>query len=276
MALTPEQCEKRSIIKILAGSHIHGLNIETSDQDFESIVVEPLSEAIGLGQTWEETERIGLCDAAGVRLPDTKYFSLRKWCRMAVKGNPNFLLALFTPRTHIVQETALGSQMRDMRAMFLSKQAIRSHLGYMQGQRQRMVNHQREFGAGHGRGLPRFELIEKYGYDTKFGMHLLRLGCQGLELATSGTVTLPMAEPVRTQLLDVRAGKLSLQQVLDWAEDLEMRMKNAFDASSLPDEPNYAEIESWMQRVYIRSWSADRALADYLEDANIFGVSRVQ
>jgi len=272
VALTPEQCEQRTILKILAGSHIHGLNVETSDQDHESIVIEPLSEAIGLGNPWEETERIGHLDSAGKRLPDTKYFSLRKWCRMAVKGNPNFLLPLFAPHSHILKSDARGSQLRDMREAFISKQAIKSHLGYMQGQRNRMLNHNREFGAGGGRGLPRYELIEKYGYDTKFAMHLLRLGTQGVELATTGQITLPMASPVREQLLSVREGKLSLPQVLEWADDLEQRMKTAFDSSSLPDGPNEQLIEEWMQKMYIRSWSAERTLQDRLEDRAVFGV----
>ena len=225
-----------------------------------------------MGQPWEETERIDLKDEAGNRLPDTKWFSLRKWCRMAAKGNPNFLLMLFAPTSYLIKHDARGSHLRDMKEAFISKQAIKSHLGYMQGQRSRMVNHQREFGAGHGRGLPRFELIEKYGYDTKFAMHLLRLGIQGLDLATSGKITLPMDEPMRGQLLSIRRGELSLPQVLSWADDVEGRMKAAFDASTLPEHPDYGAIEEWMQLTYIRTWGAERTLQDRLEDRDVFGV----
>ena len=286
MALTPEACEQRTILKILAGSHIHGLQAETSDQDFEAIVIEPLSEAVGLGQPWEETERIGQKDAHGHKIADTKWFSLRKWCRMAAKGNPNFLLMLFAPSTHLIRHDARGSDLRDMKEAFLSKQAIKPHLGYMQGQRSRMVNHQRafaeanlssnevavKFGAGHGRGLPRFELIEKYGYDTKFAMHLLRLGYQGLELAKLGKITLPIVEEDRQLLLKVRRGEFDLPWVLKWADDLEAAMKAAFDASTLPEHPDYATIESWMQLTYIRTWTAERRLQDTIEDQTIFGV----
>ena len=101
MALTPEQCEQRTILKILAGSHVHGLNVETSDRDEEAIVIEPLSEAWSLGKPWEDTVR------ESPEL-DTKYFSLRKWCRMAANGNPNFLLMLFAPESHILKFNALG------------------------------------------------------------------------------------------------------------------------------------------------------------------------
>lgn len=266
MALTPEQCEQRTILKILAGSHVHGLNIETSDEDHEAIVIEPLSEAVGLGLPWEDTERIRQADGQ----PDVKYFSLRKWCRMASRGNPNFLLMLFAPTSHILKSDARGGQLRDLREIFLSKQSIKSHLGYMQGQRSRLINHQATFGGGGGRGKPRFELIEKYGYDTKFGMHLLRLGLQGVELARHGRVTLPMQDLDREMLLSIRRGEQALSFVLDWANTLEAEMKAVLDSSTLPDEPNYAEIEAWMQKVYIRAWSADRAMQDRIEDMATF------
>lgn len=306
MALTPEQAESRVILKILAGSHVHGLNIDPmpceacknspiagqvwikehiddgmgtqqdcpncggtgyshpgSDRDEEAIVVEPLSEAWSLGKPWEDT----VIETPAI---DVKYFSLRKWCRMAAKGNPNFLLMLFASPTHVLKYNALGSQLRDMRGLFISKQAIRSHLGYMQGQRQRLLNHNHEFGAGHGRGLPRYDLVEQYGFDVKFAMHLLRLGYQGLELAKTGKLTLPIAEDDRQLLLKVRRGEYDLPWVLKWAEDLEAAMKAAFDSSSLPDEPNYAEIEAWLQKVYIRTWSAERRLQDVLEHSMLF------
>ena len=276
MALSPEAAESRTVIKILAGSHVHGLNIATSDQDYEAVVVEPLAEMVKLGESWDETERIGVIGADGARLPDTKYYSLRKWCRMAAKGNPNFILMLFAPLSHTRIRTAVGAQLQDMKDAFLSRQAIKSHLGYMKGQRNRMVNHQttwtqsfdpnhdptKQFGGGHGRGKPRFDLIEKYGYDTKFGMHLLRLGIQGVELATTGYVYLPMTEVNRDNLLAVRRGDVPLVSVLRWAEELEERMKAAFDTSPLPEHPDYARIEDWMRETYIRVWAAEQALTD--------------
>lgn len=289
MPLTLEQCKSRSILRVLAGSHIHGLNVPSkgcydhglvpcdkctgeksavigSDRDEEAIVVEPLSEAWHLGKPWEDFVK------ESPEL-DTKFFSLRKWCSMAVRGNPNFLLMLFAPESHVLSCNALGAQLREMREAFISKQAIKSHLGYMQGQRTRMLNQiacHEEVGKNGGHGKPRHDLCEKYGYDTKFAMHLLRLGCQGAELATSGRITLPMVDTARHALLDVRAGKLSLSQVLEWADDLEGRMKTAFDTCSLPDQPNIPVVEEWMQRVYIRAWSADRKMQDILEDSTIF------
>lgn len=311
--LTPEQAEACTILKILAGSHVHGLNVEPvpcpgckdspvagtvwlkqsiddgmgtetecpsckgtgysirgSDRDEEAIIIEPLAEAINLGQPFEEVVREGRGDG-----PDCKWVSLRKWCRLACKGNPNFLLALFAPLSHVLKMDGLGSQLREMRSAFISKQAIRSHLGYMKGQRSRLVNHQDAFMSGDvspkgSHGKPRFDLIEKYGYDTKFAMHLIRLGMQGCELARTGSLTLPMRDEERNYLLDVRAGKSSFEDVMITAQALEAEMKDLFDGSKLPDEPNYAVIEEWMAKVYIRTWYAQRRLQDLIEDTEIF------
>ena len=185
---------------------------------------------------------------------------------MAAKGNPNFLLPLFAPKESILKIDARGSQLRDMTQLFISKQAVRSHLGYMQGQRQRLLNHQREFGAGHGRGKPRTGLIEEFGYDTKFGMHLLRLGLQGVELLRSGRITLPIQDADRKLLLEVRAGKIKLEDVLRKATDFEDTMKKLYDDCPLQAEPDYNKIERWMTRIYFRQWSATRRIEDIVED----------
>lgn len=254
MALSPEQCEPRVMLKVLAGSHIHGLNIETSDRDEESIIIEPIEEAWRLGMPFEECIR-----ESPER--DVKYVSLRKWVRLALGGNPNFLLPLFAPQGSIISMTSLGGHLREMRDKFLSKQSIKAHLGYLNNQRNRMLKAE----SNDGRGKPRQDLTEKFGYDTKFAMHLLRLGLQGLELATTGVITLPLPAHQRDTLLKVRAGEYSLEWVLKQAEEIEADMKTAFDSSSLPEHPASEEVERWMQRVYLGMWSADRRVADVIE-----------
>jgi hypothetical protein len=41
------------------------------------------------------------------------------------------------------------------------------------------------------------ELVAVHGYDTKYAMHALRLGLQGVELLSSGKITFPVPEPDR-------------------------------------------------------------------------------
>jgi predicted nucleotidyltransferase len=240
-----EQAEKAIILKILAGSHIHGLNVETSDRDEEAIIIEPIELAFGLHKPFEELIRESPeCDV--------KYVSLRKWCQLALKGNPNFLLALFAPQSHIIKADSRGSVLRSLRHQFISKQAIKSHLGYMKGQRERMLKAE----SNDGRGKPRQDLTEQFGYDTKFAMHLIRLGFQGVQLAASGRIDLPIPEDDRQFMLRIRRGEITLEQVLRSADEMERTMKACFDQSKLPDQPNYAAVESWMLDTYMRTWGS--------------------
>lgn len=254
-----EAAEKATILKILAGSHIHGLNVETSDRDEEAIVIESIDEAMGLGNPFEEL----IYESPEV---DKKYVSLRKWCRLACKGNPNFLLPLFAPLDSIISMDARGSQLRDLASAFISKQAIKAHLGYMQGQRHRM-----QTGSHGGRGKPRQDKIDEFGYDTKYGMHLLRLSWQGMELARTGRLTLPIQDDIRKLLLMVRHGEYSLKTVLAIADEWEGRLKESFNTCDLPDEPAYNIIEKWMLNMYVRKWSADRASQDLKEGVGWHG-----
>jgi uncharacterized protein len=264
--MTEQEAEQATIIKILAGSHIHGIAVETSDRDEEAIVIEPLKEAFGLGKPFEELIR-----ESPER--DVKYVSLRKWCGLALKGNPNFLLTLFAPQESILKQDSRGGQLRDMKQAFLSRQAIKSHLGYLKGQRHRMLSGHsdptiREQYSHKGRGKLRQDKIDQFGFDTKYAMHLIRLAWQGWELAATGKITLPIQEPMRSHLINVRHGLVPLDEVIKTADELEADMKREFDGPncSLPEEPDYDTVNEKMLLLYMRRWSADRSIEDARED----------
>ena len=91
--------------------------------------------------------------------------------------------------------------------------------------------------------------------DTKYAMHTLRLGFQGVELLTTGRLSLPMREPARSFLLDVRRGKVNEQDCLTRAGELEQEITDLADTSLLPDEPNERRVEEWVFDAYRRRWA---------------------
>lgn len=287
MTLTHAQAEKATILKVLVGSHVHGLNIETSDRDIEAIVIEPMEYAMGLGRPFEETviQKGEPCETSPimgrvcqkglsgcvVQHADVSYVSLRKWARLAINGNPNFLLPLFAPNKDVLSGDARGFGLRAMAPKFISRQAIRSHLGYMQNQRKRML---RNDGNG-GHGKPRIDLVEKYGYDTKFAMHLLRLGLQGIELMREGKVSLPIKHRDRAFLLGVREGKHTIDEVIKISEELERQLKAECDTCDLPEKPQTDEVQKAIVLLYIRQWSAARTLDDVIHDRERWGLTDI-
>jgi uncharacterized protein len=98
----------------------------------------------------------------------------------------------------------------------------------MRAQRRRLLGEQG------GRKANRPDLIEKYGYDTKYAGHAIRLGLQGIEIGTTGRLTLPLAESQRQTCLDIRYGKVALEDVVSMADDLEAQLLALCESSNLP------------------------------------------
>ena len=130
----------------------------------------------------------GVANRSGAGDLDVIIYSARKWARLALDGNPTVLLILFVPDAEVVVRTAVGAELVDHAHRFVSRLAGRRFLGYLQSQKAAMTG---EVGAHTNRP----ELVARHGYDTKFAMHALRLGMQGIELLTTGRITLPVPEP---------------------------------------------------------------------------------
>ena len=91
-------------------------------------------------------------------------------------------------------------------------------------------------------------------FDTKYAMHMLRLGFQGIELFTTGRLSLPMREPERSFLLEVRRGKVSEEDCFTRAGELEQELTDLAASDVLPERPDEAQVEEWMLDAYRRSW----------------------
>lgn len=242
--------ERGTILRCLVGSNVHGVNIaEQDDRDEMGICIEPPEYVIGLRQfdqyiyrTQPEGHRSGPGDL------DLTVYSLRKWMRLALAGNPTVLLPLFVARAHIVAIDQAGRNLRDRRGMILSREAGYRFRGYLQAQRERLL------GLRGGMDCNRTELIEAYGFDTKFAGHMVRLGIQGCELLETGRITLPVPEPWRTWIKDLRVGKHTRDEALEAAADSEARLEGLLKTSPLPEHPDRAFADAWMIAAYQHAW----------------------
>jgi hypothetical protein len=205
-----ETAERCTILRGLVGSTVHGLNVNDGieDRDEMGICVEPLEEAMALWAPFEQfiyrtaAERKGRDDVRSTAGDlDLTIYSRRKWTRLALKGNPTIMLLLFTPEEQLMYCDELGAELRALMPSVVSRRVQGPFLGYLQAQKQRLTGERGQ------KRIHRPELEEMYGFDTKYAMHMLRLGFQGVELLTTGRLSLPMREPARSFLLDVRRGK---------------------------------------------------------------------
>jgi predicted nucleotidyltransferase len=116
---------------------------------------------------------------------DLTIYGLRKFCRLAVKGSPTvLLLLLFIEGEHLLQTTPAGAELQALAPAFLSQRNGRAFLGYLGYQRRGLL--------GERHAIRTCELAREHGYDTKYAMHALRIGIQGIELLQTGRISLPV------------------------------------------------------------------------------------
>ncbi len=90
-------------------------------------------------------------------------------------------------------------------------------------------------------GDKRKQLVLRYGFDAKNASHLIRLLRMCIEFMQTGEMTVERRDAA--ELLDIKAGKLKLEEVKALADQLFADCKSARDASSLPPEPDHEGAE---------------------------------
>lgn len=242
-----EIAEDGLILLSTVGSGAHGLALPgTDDHDEMGVCIEPPTHVIGL-QLFEQD--VFRTKPQGVRSEhgdtDRTIYSARKFCRLALSGNPSILTLLYAEPDEI---TGYGSSLLEIRDAFSTSRAGKAFLGYMTQQRQRLTGERGQM------NVKRPELVEKYGYDTKYAMHMLRLGYQGVEFMETGKLTLPMPPDTRTIVYAVRKGEMELTEVLTLAGQLERRVEDLLDTSPLPPEPDHGTVNEWLVETYTDYW----------------------
>ncbi|BCP41411.1 hypothetical protein MINTMi27_15040 [Mycobacterium intracellulare] len=246
--------EKNTILRTQVGSGLHGVIVEGhDDRDEMGICIEPASCVIGLEkfeQYQYRTQPEGVRSGPGDL--DLVIYSLRKWARLAAQGNPTVLLMLFAPVHEWVVPAmaggkAMGMELQAQKDLFLSRDCGRRFLGYLKAQKERMLGLRSQ-------RTNRPELIDLYGFDTKFAYHAVRLGVQGVELLTTGNITLPMPEPYRTDLTRMRKGCYTKERALALIDDLYAELDRLTNTVDLPDSADMKKLNAWLIDIYTRWW----------------------
>ncbi|MBE8471849.1 nucleotidyltransferase domain-containing protein [Streptomyces justiciae] len=201
------------------------------------------STAYGLAHAGSDVDRLGMFAAPTEALhglhrpkeshvstaPDSTLHEAAKWCRLALGGNPTATeLAWLPPELYEVR-TPLGDELIGLRTAFLSAKRVRdAYLGYATQQ------------------FRRLESREADARTAKHARHLKRLCHQGLELYTTGHLTIRLENPQEyVEFGDrVAADPTAARPVLAYYE-------SAFAESrpALPEQPDEAAVEAWLRRV---------------------------
>jgi uncharacterized protein len=231
------------------GSKMHGAKLEgTDDTDYYGIFLEPPHLVLGIDQYQHFIHTTG--GKRGGNGPDdvdVTLYSLRKWAAQAAKGNPSFLSFLFANRP--IYQTIYWGAVSIQHSKFAARNHASAFLGYAQDQLKRL------YGGKGQKNIHRVALEEKFGYDTKYAMHTVRLLQECKEFLETGKMTFP--RPNSDELIRIRQGEHKLSEVIEIAKALETQIQICRDYSALPKNVDRTEISHIIAKAYRDFW-ADR------------------
>ncbi len=215
------------LLRGVVGSTAYGLNHAGSDIDLLGVYAAPAVAFHGLDLPIDrEATYVG-------RDPDITLHEARKYCLLALSGNPTATELMWLPDDLYEVRTPLGDELIGIRDTFLCAPKVRgAYLGYASQQLTRLVNKD-------VRDADQAKV-------AKHARHLARLVHQGRDLYATGHLTVRLADPgwYRDFGERVAADPERARAVLTEAEEF-------FDtvSSPLPDRPDESAAQAWLLRV---------------------------
>ena len=187
---------------------------------------------------------------------DVVTYELRKYIGLLVKGNPNVISLLWLENNLYMKVSGEGLYLIENRDLFSSRSVYHSFIGYAHGQLHRMTHFRYEGYMGEKRK----GLVDKHGYDTKNAAHLIRLLRMGIEFLNEGIFYVLRQDA--QQLLEIKRGEWTLEQVKEESDHLFKRAEEAYDNSRLPNKPDMERIETLCIEIVGRHFLSDEVYGE--------------
>lgn len=227
----------RVLFRTLVGSQLYGLATPESDRDYLGFGIPSPSEIVGLSQPLEQTEE-------KTSEYEDKVYSLQKYFRLCLKGNPQVIEAAFAGPKYCHVLTVTGNVvLAFVRENFLTKHLYKSYTGYMKAQREQITKPRPD--------SKRAESIAKYGMDCKAASHALRLAYQCRDLFKNGMLNPTLSGVQQSNCLNVKNGLWSLDRIEAVLTQLELDKDEIFKTSTLPESVDVEKANSFLMSVML-------------------------
>jgi predicted nucleotidyltransferase len=218
-----------TLLSGVVGSTAYGLAGPNSDVDRLGIYAAPTIQFHGLHPPGPKTSTIVQHD------PDVTMHEAGKFAGLCLNGNPTLIELLWLEDYEVASD--LGEELISIRDSFLSARGVRdSYYGYAVAQFKRLEE------TGEFKSKQRAR-------SAKHARHMLRLLDQGWELYTTGKLTIQLENPqwyIETGDMIAANTELALPILAGKKEQFETAR------SVLPEHPDEATVERWLQRVRAR------------------------
>lgn len=217
----------------IVGSTAYGLNTLSSDIDRLGIYAAPTEQFHGLRPP------VGKSATRSTTDPDITYHEAGKYASLALKCNPSVLELLWLPEYDVA--TSLGQYLIHIRQAFLSAERVRNaYFGYATEQLARLIR--RNDGSFDSDLRTRAE---------KHSRHIMRLLQQGLELYSTGEMTVRLANPEEVHAFGWHVAEADTEGRSQILGELVDAYSVHFDMarSPLPEYPDRDVVEEWLYSV---------------------------
>jgi uncharacterized protein len=228
------------------GSIAHGMYVPNTDpnsiddKDIMGVYLASPSHYVGINKSKDVREK-------WYKEWDCVYYELLKIVSLLAKGNPNVLATLWLDEKYVLFQNDDWKELVSIRDAFTCKNVYHSFCGYAHGQFHRMTH----MAFDGYMGEKRKGLVEKYGYDCKNAAHLIRLLRMGIEFLTEGVLYVERRNDA-TQLLEIKRGEWTLDQVKSEAEHLFRLCEEAYIRSPLKAQPDTDIIDKTCKGILSR------------------------
>lgn len=195
----------------------YGLNHENSDIDYQGLYAADTQQLLGL-------DLPDLEKAIEYKNPDTKYYEILHYCKLALKSNPSILELMWL--NSYDHRTKAGLELIKIREAFPTQKFVKAaYLGYADQQYSKLLKD------------PRFEKR------AKNARHFARLLRQGSHLYSTGELIVKLDDPDYF----VHFGNLVASGDFEWAEkEMTMAEHTFSQTSALPAIPNREVVNDWL------------------------------
>ena len=230
-------CTMGSVAYGVAGddsdSDVYGFCIPSKEMIFPHLAgeIQGFGRQIKRFEQWQEHH---IQDVDAGKEYDFQIYNIVKFFQLCMENNPNMCDAMFVPERCVIHCSAVGNIVRENRKLFLHRGCWHKFRGYAYSMLHKMSTKNPEPGS------KRYELIQQYHMDTKFAYHVVRLIYEVEQILTTQDLNL---ECNSETLKAIRRGEWTEQRVVDFFEQKEKALNEAYANSTLPYSPDEQKIK---------------------------------
>lgn len=232
--------------EVITGSVAYAVSSDTSDMDIVGFAIPPKEDIFphlrgeiqGFGrhkQRFEQWQEHHVQDVGARQEYDFTIYSIVKFFHLVMENNPNMVDTLFTPQRCVLFCSPIAQMIRDNRKMFLHKGAYHKMRGYSYSQLNKIGT------KSNASNPKRQESIEKYGYDVKFGYHVVRLLLECEQILMEHDLDIERNAEI---LKSVRRGEWTEERLKKWFDEKESHLEDLYNKSDLRHSPDEDAIRN--------------------------------